>query len=96
MSASNNGLGFDTWVWGAQILVQNSSDVEVSGNTAIVSASRGIGIAIVSQERGTGDRGRYVSARVTVTDNTIHDLLESRVRTGCQTAVAMVWATDLG
>ena len=69
-----NGLGLDVWVWGAQILVQNSSDVEVSGNLVTVSAFGGNGIAIVNQRRGSGIRGRYVSERVSVTNNTIRHL----------------------
>lgn len=72
--ARNNGLGFDVWLWGAQILVQNSSDVEVSGNQVTVSASGGNGITIVNQDRGSGDRGPYVSNRVSITGNTIRQL----------------------
>ena len=69
-----NGLGLDVWVWGAQVLVQNSSGVEVSGNLVTVSAFGGNGIAIVNQRRGSGIRGRYVSERVSVTNNTIRHL----------------------
>lgn len=69
-----NGLGFDGWVWGAQILVQNSSDVLVSGNTVTVSEDGGNGIAIVIQSRGSGDLGPYVSDRVSVTNNVITHL----------------------
>ena len=69
-----NGLGFDVWVWGAQILIQNSSDVLVFGNDVTVSSAAGNGIAIVNQSRGNGPRGPYRSDRVTVTDNTIRHL----------------------
>jgi len=69
--ARYNGLGFDVWLWGAQILVQNSSDVMVHGNVVTVSTEGGNGITIVNQDRGSGDRGAYVSNRVTITENTI-------------------------
>ena len=72
--ARHNGLGFGVWVWGAQILVQNSADVIVTGNDVTVSAAGGNGIAIVNQERGVGPRGPYRSNRVTVSDNTIRHL----------------------
>jgi len=74
--ASENGLGFDPWLWGAQILVQNSSDVEVSGNVVTVSAAGGNGITVVNQDRGSGNTGPYVSNRVTISDNTIRHLGE--------------------
>jgi parallel beta-helix repeat protein len=41
------------WVWGAQILVQNSQSVEVYGNVVEVGAPDGDGIVIVQQNRGT-------------------------------------------
>jgi hypothetical protein len=73
-TARYNGLGFDNWVWGAQILVQNSSDVIVARNTVTVSEAGGNGIAIVNQERGAGEFGPYLSDRVSITDNVITHL----------------------
>jgi len=70
--ARYNGLGFDPWVWGAQILIQNSSDVTVTGNDVTVSARGGNGITLVDQSRGNGPRGPYRAARVSVVGNTIH------------------------
>ena len=70
-----NGHGFGAWVWGAQILVQNSSDVVITGNDVTVAASGGgNGITVVNQNRGSGTYGPYVSDRVTVTGNTIRHL----------------------
>ncbi|MDA0353763.1 MAG: right-handed parallel beta-helix repeat-containing protein [Chloroflexi bacterium] len=69
-----NGLGFDNWAWGAQILVQNSADVRVTGNSVTVAAEGGNGITVVDQPRGNGPRGPYRSERVIVTDNVIRHL----------------------
>jgi hypothetical protein len=69
--ARNNGLAFDVWVWGAQILVQNSSDTVVTGNTVTVSAAGGDGIAVINQNRGSGPNGPYRSRNVTVEGNEI-------------------------
>ena len=53
-----NGLGFDTWLWGAQILVSNSPNVEIYGNDVTVPANGGDGIAVVqSSDRGSGRLG---------------------------------------
>ena len=67
-----NGRGFDVWLWGAQILVQNSSDTLVTGNTVVVSAEGGNGIGVVNQNRGgSGTFGPWISQRVTVQGNEI-------------------------
>jgi parallel beta helix pectate lyase-like protein len=68
-----NGLGFDVWLWGSQILVQNSSDVLVTGNTVVVAAEGGNGIGIVNQDRPGGDStlGPWVSQRITVQGNDV-------------------------
>ena len=73
---AENGLAFDTWLWGSQILIQNSQDVEVYGNTVVVSATRGHGISIVNQERGSGNLGPYIARNNRVMDNTIIHLGE--------------------
>jgi hypothetical protein len=64
-----NGLGFSIWLWGAQILVQNSSDVLVIDNDVTVAAEGGDGITVVNQ-----NRGEWVAERVTVTGNRITHL----------------------
>lgn len=87
-TARYNGLGFDGWVWGAQILIQNSSDVVVSGNVVTVSADGGNGIAIVNQTRFSDDRDPYRSDRVLITDNVISHLGNSGANgapNGCTT-----------
>jgi hypothetical protein len=62
-----NGRTRDNWVWGAQILVQNSSHVDVHDNYVELE-TRGDGIAIISQDRGSGSRGRWEAV-----DNHVHD-----------------------
>ncbi len=54
-----NGLAFDEWLWGAQILIQNSSGAEVYCNRVFVDATGGDGIALIQQDRGAGSRGPY-------------------------------------
>ena len=67
----HNGLSFDVQLWGAQILVQNSSDVVVRDNVVIVPAEGGDGIGVVEQSRGDGPLGVYLSRDVVVTGNEI-------------------------
>jgi parallel beta-helix repeat protein len=70
-----NGLGFDTWLWGAQILVSNSPNVEIYGNEVSVPARGGDGIAVVqSSDRGNGRLGPHVTSNVHVHHNTIRYL----------------------
>lgn len=70
-----NGHDFSPWIWGAQIVVQNSRDVLVTGNDVTVSASGGgNGITVVNQSRGSGAYGAHVSENVTVTGNTMRHL----------------------
>jgi parallel beta-helix repeat protein len=47
----NSSPGLDGWAFGAQIMVQNSSDVEVYGNRVVVGPSFGDGITVVQQNR---------------------------------------------
>jgi len=70
-----NGFGFSTWLWGAGILIAASSDVEVFGNLVINNAN---GIAGIQQDRGAGDLGDYLLARLNVYNNTI-DLGEGQM-----------------
>jgi hypothetical protein len=66
-----NGNHPGGWLWNAQISVQNSSNVEVYGNTVEVSAGGGNGIAIINQNRGSGNMGAYVAANNKVHNNTV-------------------------
>ncbi|MPY74222.1 MAG: hypothetical protein GEU87_08165 [Alphaproteobacteria bacterium] len=68
---TNNGKGKDEWMWGSQILVQNSSDVEVYENTVEVPAKFGNGIGLINQERGDGAHGPWVTTKTNVHDNLI-------------------------
>ncbi len=61
-TVSGNGR-FSVWLWGSQILIQNSSGVDVSGNQVTVPAGYGNGIGVILQNRGT-----WVAR-----DNRIHD-----------------------
>lgn len=63
----NGTVGMDAWAFGAQIMVQNSSNVEVYGNVVVVGAGSGDGITVVQQNRVV-----YGSPRPAV-DNYIHD-----------------------
>jgi hypothetical protein len=66
-----NAAGELVWLENAQILVQNSSDVEVVGNTVVVPATGGNGITLVNQNRGSGAYGPWVIHNDRVHDNTI-------------------------
>jgi hypothetical protein len=67
---ARNGFGFHVWGWGAQILIQNSSGVEVSHNHIVV-ANEGNGISLIEQWRGDGKQSRYVVSNCYVHDNDI-------------------------
>ncbi|MPZ48194.1 MAG: right-handed parallel beta-helix repeat-containing protein [Dehalococcoidia bacterium] len=64
---SGNGIGFDTWMWGGQITLSNSRNVEIFENTVIVSQKGGDGITLVQANRGEGRYGPRVTR-----DNYIH------------------------
>ena len=65
---SQNGNAFDDWLWGSQILIQNSRNVEVYNNIVEISAQAGNGISIIHQDRDGGKYGPW-----NATDNYIHD-----------------------
>jgi hypothetical protein len=60
-----NGPATPVWLWGAAILIQNSRDVEVYGNSVDMTG-RGNGISLVQQ-----DRGVHVTINNNVHDNTL-------------------------
>ena len=66
-----NGQDQFTWIWGGQVQVQNSRDVIVRGNTAVVSAAFGNGIGMIFQDRGNGTQGVHATTNTTVEDNTV-------------------------
>ena len=70
--AVRNGTGgFDDWLWGSQILVQNSSNVEVYRNLVEVSNQFGNGIGVIHQNRGEGAFGPWHAVNNSVHHNTI-------------------------
>ena len=69
--SARNGYGHDIWAWGSQILIQNSSNVQVYDNVAEVSPDYGNGVSIVYQERGTGKLGEYRSSGNTIRNNLV-------------------------
>lgn len=63
----NSSVGGDAWAFGAGIMVQNSSNVEVYNNRVVVGAEAGDGITVVHQNRPTAEGPR------TGTNNYIHN-----------------------
>ena len=70
MVKNNSWYGMP-WMWGAQILIQNSSNVSVYGNTVDVSAAYGNGIGIIQQDRGSGAYGPHLSFNDFIYGNSI-------------------------
>ena len=56
---ARNGSQRDGWLWGSQILVLNSQNVEVYGNVVEIAPNFGNGITIIHQDRGSGRYGQY-------------------------------------
>ncbi|MDX6750236.1 right-handed parallel beta-helix repeat-containing protein [Geminicoccaceae bacterium 1502E] len=69
--AGNGSGGLDAWLWGSQILIQNSSNAEVYGNRVEVAADFGNGIGVIHQDRGGGALGPWGAAGNVIRDNTI-------------------------
>ncbi len=67
----NATSGADNWLWGSQILIQDSSNVEVYGNLVETAAGFGNGIGVIYQDRGEGAYGRWQSVNNSVHHNTI-------------------------
>jgi hypothetical protein len=70
-TVARNGHEKLNWLWGSQILIQNSQDVEVFNNVVEVGAKFGNGISVINQDRGTGRYGPWVSKNNSVHNNTI-------------------------
>lgn len=70
-TVARNGRGWDDWLWGSQILIQNSSNVDVYGNTVEVAANYGNAISMIYQDRGAGALGEWLTLKNRVHDNTI-------------------------
>nr|WP_245185501.1 right-handed parallel beta-helix repeat-containing protein [Falsiroseomonas frigidaquae] len=74
---TGNGAGFADWLWGAGIIIQNSQNAEIYGNTVDMTNGAN-GISLIQQDRsdvesfgGTADRGAYVTVNNHVHDNVI-------------------------
>ena len=67
----NTTKGVDNWLWGSQILIQNSSNVKVYNNLVETANQFGNGIGVIYQERGTGAYGPWKSLNNLIYDNTI-------------------------
>ncbi|MBU8541474.1 right-handed parallel beta-helix repeat-containing protein [Falsiroseomonas tokyonensis] len=74
---TGNGADFNTWLWGAGIIIQNSRNVDIYGNTVDMTEG-GNGISLIQQDRGdpaqfggTGEYGEYITIGNTVHDNVI-------------------------
>jgi parallel beta-helix repeat protein len=65
-----NGWNFNVWLWGGAIQIQNSRDVEVSGNHVTITGA-GNGITLIYQSRGTGKFGRHDTVDNSIHNNTI-------------------------
>lgn len=57
-----NGHGYDSWLFGAQILINTSQNVEVYDNHVEVARGYGDGIALIQQERGDGRFGESLAS----------------------------------
>jgi hypothetical protein len=79
-----NGKTAHSWVWGAQILVQNSRDVDVHDNRVVVPEA-GYGIILVEQRRERGPFGPHVVRECTIAHNAINMAGESGVAAGIAT-----------
>ena len=61
-----NGLNYDNWLWGSQILVSSSYDAEVYGNQVVVGGEIGNGIGVVNQDRGLQSYNNYFHDNVII------------------------------
>jgi hypothetical protein len=69
--AHNATSRHDNWLWGSQILIQDSSDVEVYRNLVEPAGAYGNGIGVIYQDRGSGAFGPWRSVNNSVHHNTI-------------------------
>jgi hypothetical protein len=68
-----NGYGDKRgWLWGAEIQIQNSKNVEAYGNRIDMTGG-GNGVVLIQQDRGRGTYGPYVTTGNHIHDNVIVD-----------------------
>jgi parallel beta-helix repeat protein len=70
-TVQRNGKRFDTWLYGAQILLSSSQNAQVYQNSVEVDALAGNGIAIIQQDRGTGRYGPHITIGNSVHHNVV-------------------------
>lgn len=68
---SGNGYLASDWLWNGQILIENSSNVQIYDNTVEVPVSGANGISIINQNRGSGPLGPWIAANNTVHNNSV-------------------------
>jgi hypothetical protein len=68
---ARNGSDRDSWLWGSQILIQDSSNVDVYDNLVETSGTFGNGIGVIYQDRGSGIYGEWKALNNSVHHNTI-------------------------
>jgi hypothetical protein len=69
---NGTGYGSPSWLWGGQIEIQNSKNVEVYGNRIDSTGDGyGNGIMLLQQNRGSGTRGVWETTGNQIHDNTI-------------------------
>jgi len=74
-----DGNGYDTSFsatmptafWNAQIVLGNSQNAQIYGNTVVVSSSGGHGIGVINESRGTGTLGIWYGANDYIHNNSI-------------------------
>jgi len=67
----DNGNPQSSWLWDAQIEINNSSDVEIYGNSVEVPPDGGNGITLINQNRGVGSLGAWLAANDYIHHNLI-------------------------
>lgn len=72
----NDQSGYDEAWWGAEILVQNSREVEVLDNVVVV--ENNTGVIVVQQDRGSGDFGEHIARDNLIRDNLFIHLTPGR------------------
>jgi Right handed beta helix region len=70
-TVSYNSMPQPSWLWGCQIAIQNSQNVQVYGNTVETPLTGGNGIGIIYQSRGSGALGPYLAANNSIHNNSV-------------------------
>jgi Right handed beta helix region len=79
------------WMWGAQILIQNSSNVQVYENTVDVAPTQGNAIGIIQQNRGSGQYGPHLA----INNYIHHNVIIARQSPQGATGLVADWNTSV-